>query len=38
VLDQLFLTRSLPETLIVDKGPEFSGTALDACKLAPRAN
>ena len=30
VLDRLFLTRALPETLIVDNGPEFAGTALDA--------
>lgn len=30
ILDQLFLTRPLPETLIVDNGPEFAGTALDA--------
>ena len=26
-LDRLFLTRPLPETLILDKGPEFAGTA-----------
>jgi len=26
----LFLTRPLPEALILDKGPEFAGTALDA--------
>ena len=30
ILDRLFLTRSLPETLILDNGPEFAGTALDA--------
>ena len=30
VLDRLFLTRPLPEALILDKGPEFAGTALDA--------
>lgn len=30
ILDQLFLTRPLPETLILDNGPEFAGTALDA--------
>jgi putative transposase len=30
ILDQLLLTRSLPETLILDNGPEFSETALDA--------
>jgi len=30
ILDRVFLTRPLPETLIVDNGPEFAGTALDA--------
>ena len=30
ILDQLFLTRPLPDTLILDNGPEFAGTALDA--------
>ena len=30
ILDRLFLSRPLPETLIVDNGPEFAGTALDA--------
>ena len=30
ILDRLFLTRPLPETLIMDNGPEFAGTALDA--------
>ena len=30
VLDRLFMTRPLPETLILDNGPEFAGTALDA--------
>ena len=30
VLDRLFLTRPLPEALILDNGPEFAGTALDA--------
>jgi putative transposase len=30
ILDQLFLTRPLPETLMLDNGPEFAGTALDA--------
>lgn len=30
ILDQLFTTRPLPERLIVDNGPEFAGTALDA--------
>jgi len=30
ILDRLFLTRSLPETFILDNGPEFAGTALDA--------
>lgn len=30
ILDRLFLTRPLPETLILDNGPEFAGTALDA--------
>lgn len=30
ILDRLFATRSLPETLILDNGPEFAGTALDA--------
>ena len=27
ILDRLFLTRPLPETLILDNGPEFAGTA-----------
>jgi putative transposase len=30
ILDRLFLTRPLPETLILDNGPEFAGTTLDA--------
>ncbi len=30
ILDQLFATRPLPDTLILDNGPEFAGTALDA--------
>jgi putative transposase len=30
ILDRVFLTRPLPETLIMDNGPEFAGTALDA--------
>lgn len=30
ILDRLFLTRPLPEALMLDNGPEFSGTALDA--------
>ena len=30
ILDQLFTGRPLPETVILDNGPEFSGTALDA--------
>lgn len=30
ILDRLFLTRPLPETLILDNGPEFAGSALDA--------
>ncbi len=30
ILDRLFQTRPLPETLILDNGPEFAGTALDA--------
>ena len=30
ILDRLFLTRPLPEALILDNGPEFAGTALDA--------
>lgn len=30
ILDRLFLTRPLPETLMLDNGPEFAGTALDA--------
>lgn len=30
ILDQLFTTRPLPDTLILDSGPEFAGTALDA--------
>jgi putative transposase len=30
ILDRLFTTRPLPDTLILDNGPEFSGTALDA--------
>jgi putative transposase len=29
ILDRLFLTRPLPETLILDNGPEFAGTAVD---------
>lgn len=29
ILDRLFLTRALPETLMLDTGPEFAGTALD---------
>lgn len=30
ILDRLFVTRPLPETLILDNGPEFAGSALDA--------
>ena len=30
ILERVFLTRPLPETLMLDNGPEFSGTALDA--------
>jgi putative transposase len=30
ILDRLFLGRPLPEALILDNGPEFAGTALDA--------
>jgi putative transposase len=30
ILDRLFLTRPLPETVILENGPEFAGTALDA--------
>ena len=30
ILDRVFLTRPLPETLILDNGPEFAGTAFDA--------
>jgi len=30
ILDRLFIGRPLPETMILDNGPEFSGTALDA--------
>jgi putative transposase len=30
ILDRLFTTRPLPDTLILDNGPEFAGTALDA--------
>lgn len=30
ILDRLFLTRPLPAALILDNGPEFAGTALDA--------
>ena len=30
ILDRLFLTRPLPDTLTLDNGPEFAGTALDA--------
>ena len=30
ILDRLFLTRPLPETWILDNGPEFAGTALGA--------
>ncbi len=30
ILDRLFTTRSLPDALILDNGPEFAGTALDA--------
>lgn len=29
ILDRLFTTRPLPDTLILDNGPEFAGTALD---------
>lgn len=29
ILDRVFLTRPLPQTLILDNGPEFAGTALD---------
>ena len=35
ILDRLFFTRPLPETLILDNGPEFAGTAVDAW-AAPR--
>ncbi|HWI69754.1 MAG TPA: IS3 family transposase [Nitrospiraceae bacterium] len=30
ILDRLFTTRPLPETVLLDNGPEFAGTALDA--------
>ena len=30
ILDRLFNTRPLPDTVILDNGPEFAGTALDA--------
>ena len=30
ILDRLFIGRSLPETVILDNGPEFLGTAVDA--------
>jgi putative transposase len=30
ILDRLFVGRPFPETLILDNGPEFAGTALDA--------
>jgi putative transposase len=30
ILDRLFLTRPLPKTVILDNGPEFARTALDA--------
>jgi putative transposase len=30
ILDRLFLTRALPEILMLDNGPEFAGPALDA--------
>lgn len=30
ILYRVFATRPLPETLILDNGPEFAGTALDA--------
>jgi len=30
ILNQLFTTRPLPETVILDNGPEFAGMALDA--------
>ena len=30
ILDRLFIGRPLPETVILDNGPEFSGMALDA--------
>ena len=30
ILDRLFMGRPWPETVILDNGPEFSGTALDA--------
>ncbi len=30
ILDRLFIARPLPETVILDNGLEFSGTALDA--------
>ncbi len=30
ILDRLFTTRPLPDTVILDNGPEFAGTALDA--------
>ena len=30
ILHRLFVGRPLPETVILDNGPEFAGTALDA--------
>jgi putative transposase len=30
ILDQLFATRPVPKTMILDNGPEFAGTVLDA--------
>ncbi len=30
ILDRLFTSRPSPETVILDNGPEFAGTALDA--------
>lgn len=30
ILDRLFATRPLPETLFLDNGPEFAGSALGA--------
>jgi putative transposase len=35
ILDRLFAGRPGPWTVILDNGPEFAGTALDACGLTP---